>query len=296
MKLKRYLLVAKPGIIFGNLIAVAGGYFLAARGSVEPMLLLATVIGLSLVVASGCVLNNCIDRDIDRHMERTRGRVTVTGQISLKAALAHGLVLGVAGFGLLWWRTNPLTTALAGFGYFVYVGLYSLWFKRRSQYGTLVGSLSGAMPPVVGYCAVSGQFDAGAASLLAIFCLWQMPHSYAIAIFRLKDYEAAGIPVLPVARGIAATKIHIVLYILAFMAATLALCLGGYAGYGYLLVAVAVSLWWLAIALTGYWTADDRVWARKLFAFSIIAITALSVMMSIDFQVAPATHLVASLF
>ena len=113
MKLKRYLLVAKPGIIFGNLIAVAGGYFLAARGSVEPMLLLATVSGLSLVVASGCVLNNCIDRDIDRHMERTRGRVTVTGQISLKAALAHGLVLGVAGFGLLWWRTNPLTTALA---------------------------------------------------------------------------------------------------------------------------------------------------------------------------------------
>lgn len=296
MKLKRYLLVAKPGIIFGNLIAVAGGYFLAARGSVEPMLLLATVIGLSLVVASGCVLNNCIDRDIDRHMERTRGRVTVTGQISLKAALAHGLVFGVAGFGLLWWRTNPLTTALAGFGYFVYVGLYSLWFKRRSQYGTLVGSLSGAMPPVVGYCAVSGQFDAGAASLLAIFCLWQMPHSYAIAIFRLKDYEAAGIPVLPVARGIAVTKIHIVLYILAFMAATLALCLGGYAGYGYLLVAVAVSLWWLAIALTGYWTADDRVWARKLFAFSIVAITALSVMMSIDFQVAPATHLVASLF
>ncbi len=260
------------------------------------MLLLATVIGLSLVVASGCVLNNCIDRDIDRHMERTRGRVTVTGQISLKAALAHGLVLGVAGFGMLWWRTNPLTTALAGFGYFVYVGLYSLWFKRRSQYGTLVGSLSGAMPPVVGYCAVSGQFDAGAASLLAIFCLWQMPHSYAIAIFRLKDYEAAGIPVLPVARGIAVTKIHIVLYILAFMAATLALCLGGYAGYGYLLVAVAVSLWWLAIALTGYWTADDRVWARKLFAFSIVAITALSVMMSIDFQVAPATHLVASLF
>ncbi|MDU2613192.1 MAG: protoheme IX farnesyltransferase, partial [Pseudomonas aeruginosa] len=74
------------------------------------------------------------------------------------------------------------------------------------------------------------------------------------------------------------------------------LCLGGYAGYGYLLVAVAVSLWWLAIALTGYWTADDRVWARKLFAFSIVAITALSVMMSIDFQVAPATHLVASLF
>ncbi len=131
MKLKRYLLVAKPGIIFGNLIAVAGGYFLAARGSVDPMLLLATVIGLSLVVASGCVFNNCIDRDIDRLMERTRSRVTVTGQISLKAALAHGVVLGAAGFGLLAWKTNPLATLLAAFGFFVYVVLYSLWFKRR---------------------------------------------------------------------------------------------------------------------------------------------------------------------
>ncbi|MFP8973872.1 protoheme IX farnesyltransferase, partial [Pseudomonas aeruginosa] len=203
MKLKRYLLVAKPGIIFGNLIAVAGGYFLAARGSVEPMLLLATVIGLSLVVASGCVLNNCIDRDIDRHMERTRGRVTVTGQISLKAALAHGLVLGVAGFGLLWWRTNPLTTALAGFGYFVYVGLYSLWFKRRSQYGTLVGSLPGAMPPVVAYCPVSGPFDAAAPSLLAIFFLCHMPPSSPLPISPLKAYHPPSIPLLQVARGLA---------------------------------------------------------------------------------------------
>ena len=89
MKLKRYLLVTKPGIIFGNLIAVAGGYFLAAQGQIDLGLLLATVIGLSLVVASGCVMNNCIDRDIDRHMERTRGRVLVTGQISLLAALAR---------------------------------------------------------------------------------------------------------------------------------------------------------------------------------------------------------------
>ena len=126
MKLKRYLLVTKPGIIFGNLIAVAGGYFLAAQGQIDLGLLLATVIGLSLAVASGCVMNNCIDRDIDRHMERTRGRVLVTGQISLLAALAHGVVLGLAGFGLLWWYTTPVATALAAFGFFIYVGVYSL--------------------------------------------------------------------------------------------------------------------------------------------------------------------------
>ncbi|HBN8289789.1 heme o synthase [Pseudomonas aeruginosa] len=287
MKLKRYLLVTKPGIIFGNLIAVAGGFFLAARGSVDPMLLLATVIGLSLVVASGCVLNNCIDRDIDRHMERTRSRVTVTGQISLKAALAHGVVLGLAGFGLLLWKTNLQATLMAAFGFVVYVGFYSLWLKRTSIYGTLVGSLSGAMPPVVGYCAASGQFDMGAAVLLLIFCLWQMPHSYAIAIFRLADYQAAGIPVWPVARGIEATKRQILYYVLAFGAATLLLTLTGFAGYGYLVVALAVSAWWAFIAVSGFKAEDDRQWARKLFAFSIIAISALSVMMSIDSRVLP---------
>jgi protoheme IX farnesyltransferase len=293
VKLKRYLLITKPGIIFGNLIAVAGGYFLAARGDIDLALLLSTVIGLSLVVASGCVLNNCIDRDIDQHMERTRNRVLVTGKISLKAALAHGIVLGIAGFGLLMQYTNWTATALAAFGFIIYVGFYSLWMKRSSEYGTLVGSLSGAMPPVVGYCAAAGQFDGGAAILLLIFCLWQMPHSYAIAIFRLNDYRAAGIPVLPVVRGIEATKKQIVWYVVAFGAATLMLTAAGFAGYGYLLIATLVSAWWLYIALCGYKAQDDRIWARKLFGFSIVAISALSLMMSLDFQALPIESVLA---
>ncbi len=296
MKLKRYLLIAKPGIIFGNLIAVAGGYFLAAQGQIDLTLLLTTVIGLSLVVASGCVMNNCIDRDIDRHMQRTQGRVLVTGQISLLAAMTHGVLLGLFGFALLWFFTNPVATMLAAFGFIIYVGFYSLWLKRTSVYGTLVGSLSGAMPPVVGYCAVTGQFDTGAALLLLIFCLWQMPHSYAIAIFRFDDYSAAGIPVLPVKEGIKVAKQHIVWYIVAFAAAALMLALSGFAGYGYLVIALLVSIWWLLIALSGYkQEVDDRVWARKLFGFSIIAITALSLMMSIDFRVLPTQALFAAL-
>ena len=289
-------MITKPGIIFGNLIAVAGGHFLAAQGQIDLTLLLATVVGLSLVVASGCVMNNCIDRDIDGHMQRTRERVLVTGQISLLAAMTHGLVLGVAGFGLLWWFTTPIATLLAAFGYIIYVGFYSLWLKRTSVYGTLVGSLSGAMPPVVGYCAVTGQFDTGAALLLLIFCLWQMPHSYAIAIFRFDDYSAAGIPVLPVKEGIKVAKQHIVWYIVAFAGAALMLSLSGFAGYGYLVIALLVSIWWLVIALSGYkQEVDDKVWARKLFGFSIIAITALSLMMSIDFRVLPTQALFAAL-
>ncbi|MBJ3814806.1 protoheme IX farnesyltransferase [Shimwellia pseudoproteus] len=287
--IKQYLQVTKPGIIFGNLISVIGGFLLAAKGQIDIPLFLFTLVGVSLVVASGCVYNNVIDRDIDRKMERTKNRVLVKGLISPEISLVYATVLGIAGFMTLWFGANPLAMWLSVMGFVVYVGLYSLYMKRKSVYGTLIGSLSGAAPPVIGYCAVTGEFDTGAAILLAIFSLWQMPHSYAIAIFRFKDYQAANIPVLPVVKGISVAKNHITLYIIAFMVATLMLSLGGYAGYKYLVVAAAVSVWWLGMALSGYKTANDRVWARKLFVFSIVAITSLSVMMSVDFMV-PDTH------
>ena len=190
---KRYLSVTKPGIIMGNAISVTGGFLLASRGDIDYWLLLVTLIGLSLVVASGCVINNCIDRDIDGKMQRTANRVTVTGELPLLTAMLHGAVLGIAGFGLLALYTNLTAVFFAVFGYVIYVGVYSLYMKRNSVYGTFVGSLSGAVPPVVGYCAASGQFDMAAAILLGMFSIWQMPHSYAIAIFRYNDYKAAGI-------------------------------------------------------------------------------------------------------
>ncbi|GAB7562690.1 heme o synthase [Methylobacillus methanolivorans] len=282
--MKQYLLITKPGIIFGNLISVAGGFFLASRGDIDVALFLATAIGISLVIASGCVLNNYIDRDIDSKMERTRNRVLVRGLIPAKNAVIYGSLLGIIGIALLYATTNMLTVWLSLFGFAIYVGAYSLYLKRNSVYGTLIGSLSGAAPPVIGYCAVSNEFDMGAVILLVIFSLWQMPHSYAIAIFRLKDYTAASIPVLPVKKGILATKKHIVLWIVAFVIAAVMLTLSGYTGNHYLVVAGVISIYWLGMALAGYKTNDDQVWAKKLFMFSIVTITALSVMMSIDFQ------------
>src|SRR5471032_803405 len=289
--IKQYLQVTKPGIIFGNLISVIGGFLLAAKGSIDFPLFLSTLVGVSLVVASGCVFNNFIDRDIDRIMEITKNRVLVMGLIPPKTTLVYATILGIVGFALLYLGANPLAMWLAVMGFVVYVGVYSLYMKRKSVYGTLVGSLSGAAPPVIGYCAVTGQFDMGAAILLLIFSLWQMPHSYAIAIFRFKDYQAAGIPVLPVVKGISVAKHHITVYILAFMIATLMLTLSGYAGYKYLIVAGAVSIWWLGMALKGYKAENDIVWARKLFGFSIITIMSLSFMMSVDFNSAPTSML-----
>ena len=281
--IKQYLLVTKPGIIFGNLVSVIGGFFLASKGSWNLPLFLATITGVSLVIASGCAFNNYIDQDIDRIMERTKNRVLVQGLISPKVTLIYAAVLGLVGVALLDIVANRLAALLAVMGFVVYVGLYSLWLKRKSVYGTLIGSLSGAVPPVIGYCAVSNQFDMAALILLLIFSLWQMPHSYAIAIFRFKDYQSASIPVLPVKYGISVTKNHIFRYILAFAVATLMLTLSGYAGYSYFVVAALISAGWLAMAQAGFKTTDDKVWAKKLFIFSIVAITMLSVMMSIDF-------------
>lgn len=282
MAFKPYLLLTKPGIIFGNLVTVIGGYFLAAGGRFEPWLFLAAVIGTSLVVASGCVFNNVIDRDIDSHMARTQSRAMVTGQISIPIALLLGCLLGVTGFGLLAWMTTPLATGFAAFGFAIYVGAYSLYLKRHSVYSTLIGSLSGASPPVIGYCAVTGQFDLGALLLLIIFAMWQMPHSYAIAIFRFDDYASASIPVLPVKNGIAVAKQHIVVYTALFVIASVMLTVAGYTGWAYAIVAIVAGVYWLGVTLKGYRTTNDQAWARKVFGISIMVVTALSVMMSVD--------------
>ena len=168
-------------------------------------------------------------------------------------------------------------------GLVIYVGVYSLYLKRNSVYAALIGSLAGAAPPLAGYCAVTGRFDLGAVILLSIFSLWQMPHCYAIAVFRFDDYTAAAIPVLPVKQGTAAAKKHIVGYILAFMAATLMLTVGGYTGYSTFAVATVLGLSWLYMAWSGYKAEGERLWGKKLFIFSILTIFILSVMMSIDF-------------
>jgi protoheme IX farnesyltransferase len=281
--IKKYFLVTKPGIVFGNLVTAAGGFLLAAKGHVDFSALLTTVISISLVVASGCVLNNCIDRNMDRKMDRTRDRILARGLMSPKAAVFYASLLGMAGIALLWAATNILSIAVVLAGFAVYVGLYSLYLKRHSIYGSLIGSLAGAAPPLAAYCAVRNRLDLGAFILLSIFSLWQMPHCYAIAIFRFQDYNAAAIPVLPVKQGIPAAKKHIIGYIPAFMAASLMLTFGGYTGCSYLAVVAVLGLLWLYIALSGCKTSDDRLWAKKMLTFSILNIFALSVMMSIDF-------------
>lgn len=279
--MKDYYLITKPGIIYGNAITVVAGFLLASRGYIDWQLLLATLVGLSLVVASGCVMNNYIDRDIDALMERTKARAMAQGRISTRSALVYAVVLGFIGLGILFFYTNILAVVASLVGLFVYVVVYSMWLKRTSTHGTIVGSISGAMPPVVGYLAVTGSIDLGAVILFLILALWQMPHSFAIAIYRLEDYAKAGIPVLPVKKGIQITKIQMLIYVALFVMATFALAVFGYTGYVYLSVMTTLGLGWLALSARGFWTTSDKLWSRNMFIYSIVVLVAFSIMISL---------------
>jgi protoheme IX farnesyltransferase len=276
-----YYLLTKPGIVLGNLITVAAGFLLASRGHFDFVLFFATLMGLAFIMASACVFNNYIDRKIDKKMKRTKNRALVTGLISGKNAIVFAVVLGIIGGSILYAYTNLLTVFVASIGFFVYVVLYSLW-KSKTIYGTAIGSVAGAVPPVVGYCAVSNDFDAGALILFSMLVLWQMPHFFAIAMYHFDDYRAAKIPVLPIIKGMLRAKIHMVVYILAFILTAGLLTLFDYTGYAYLVVTSLIGLAWLGLCLKGFQSKDDHLWGRDMFRLSLVMIAVICVMIPLD--------------
>jgi len=278
---KAHIVLTKPGIILGNVITTAAGFALASRGHLDFRLFLLTLIGLSFVIASSCVFNNYIDRHVDAKMARTKKRALATGEISIKNALIFGILLGLIGGSLLLIYTNLLTFFIAFAGFLIYVFPYSFG-KYRTSYGTLIGSIAGAAPPLVGYCAVSNHFDLGALILFLIVVFWQMPHFYAIALYRFNDYSRAGIPVLPVKKGAYVTKMHMVLYTVAFIIAAVMLTVVGLTGYFYFAIATLLGLIWLGLCLRGFMASNDAVWARQIFLFSLVVITGLCIAMAID--------------
>ena len=281
--IKDYYSLTKSGLIYGNLITVIGGFALGAAvagDGINIILLVATLVGISFVMASGCVFNNIIDRDIDAKMDRTKDRALVTEKISESAATNFAIGLGLFGFFVLAVFANFLTLCVGLFGFFAYVFLYSLWTKRRSVHGALVGSISGATPPVVGYAAATGHLDVAALLLFLILVFWQMPHFYAIAIRRAHDYAQGGVPVLPLKRGIHATKIAMLVYIIGFIIAASLLTILDYTGYAYLAIVLLLGLGWLMLCLKGFKVPDyageaNQRWARTMFFFSLIVIVTL---------------------
>ncbi len=278
--LREYYRLAKPGIIYGNVMTTLAAFLYASRWQFPPVFLIETLLGIGFVIASACVFNNYFDRELDVKMERTKRRALATGTIPILNALIYASVLGIVGFALLALQVNPLTALVALLGFVFYVLLYT-FSKRSSPLGTIVGSVSGAVPIVVGYTAVANRLDITALILFLILVVWQMPHFYAIAIRRLEEYRAANVPVLPLMRGIRTTKLHMLAYIVAYLVATSALTLLGRAGYVYLAIVLLSGIAWLIVAIAGFSAQDDRAWAKRLFFFSLAILLSFSVALAL---------------
>lgn len=275
--MKDYLQLTKPGIIAGNAVNAAAGFFVAMHAHAAGASTFAAMeIGLALVVGSACVWNNMIDRDIDGLMERTRDRALVRGTVSLYAAGAFATVLGALGAFLLATLVNGTALLAALTGLVAYVILYSLYAKR-TRFGTIVGSIAGAMPPVVGYAAVTGRLDSGALILFLVIAVWQMPHFFSIATYRRNEYAAAGIPALPVEGGIRRGKIRSLAYLVALILLVPLFTVFGYEGYVFSAVMTIAGLAWLYVLAQGFSSGTDDVrQGKRVFGFSLVYVTALA--------------------
>jgi heme o synthase len=280
---KTYTSLTKPGIILGNLMTTSAGFALASHGLIDFSLLFSTLAGLCCVIASASICNNAIDRDLDKKMARTKDRALAVGRISIKNALNFASVLALVGFLLLAFYANLLTAAIALLGFLVYVFVYSP-MKIRSVHATLVGSIAGATPPVIGLCAAGNQLNGAGWILFLMMALWQMPHFYAIALYRLQDYAQASIPVLPVKKSVHTTKVQMLFYTAGFVLASSLLTLYGYTGILYLVTATLLGIIWIFLCIRGFTCDNDQRWARTMFIFSLIVVTILCCIIPFSIQ------------
>ncbi|AEI42239.1 heme o synthase [Paenibacillus mucilaginosus] len=266
-----FVQLAKPGILFSNSMTAFGGFWVASAWKIDWVTMIFALLGTVLVMASGCVLNNYLDRDMDNKMERTQKRALVTGTISPQTVLWYGFILGVLGLATLWFGANPISALLGLIGLFLYVWIYTAWFKRTSVWSTFMGSFSGAVPPMIGYCAVTPELDAGAWILFGIMFLWQPPHFWALGIRRMEEYRAAGFPLLPVVRGTYVTKMSMIRYIVLLVPVSMLLYVYEYVNVYYFFAAAAMGLYWAFLCLKGYKVQGEEevLWAKKMFIYSV---------------------------
>lgn len=275
---KDFLALIKIGIVNSNMITVFTGLFMAMQVNQLHFLhnidiLIFTLLGSGLIIAGSAALNNLIDRDIDPVMSRTKSRPTVTGRFKAPAVLSLAISFLVIGEVLLF--SASTAAGLWGLaGVFSYVVLYSMWSKRKHVSNTVVGSLSGAIPPLIGWAAVEPSLGAGAWALFLIMFIWQPPHFYALAMRRTEEYRAANIPMLPVVKGFARTKKSMLGWVVLLLPLPLLL---HELGIGFMLLATVLNLGWLYLAAKGFKAKDDIKWATGMFVYSLNYMTILFV-------------------
>lgn len=273
--------LTKPRITLMVLVSSAAGFVIGSSGRPDPLLLLATLLGIGLVAGGSSALNQLLERDIDSLMERTKGRPLPTGRVTPGAAVAFAAVISLVGIVLLAAIVNPLTAVLAAIALLSYVLVYTP-LKRVSSLSTLVGAIPGALPIMGGWSAARGELGPGAWALFGILFFWQLPHFLALAWLFREDYRRGGLKMLGVTDPAGhQTRNQAVLYALALIPASLLPALLGLSGAVYAFVALSLGLGYLAAAVR-FWFRADSPAARGLFRTSLVYLPLLLILLSFD--------------
>jgi len=261
--------LAKPGIVGLTLVAALTGIYFGNHGVMPHWgLIFWTFLTLGLATAGACMLNNYYDSDIDRLMMRTRTRVLASGQVSRRITLFVALLLIVASLAGMALMVNALAAWVTAVGVIGYVVVYTMWMKRRTPWANQFGGIAGAVPPMVGYAAVTGELGAPAWVLFAIMVVWQQPHALSLALKYRGDYARAKVPVIPVACGVQATKVRIALYTLVLIpVATLPYILN-MSGIYFLCTSLLLSAIFLFMAVR--FLRSDKSCDLRVFSYSIV--------------------------
>lgn len=286
--LSDYVSLTKPGIVSLVLFTTLAGLWLASGGLLPGEVAFWTLLGTGLAAASAASLNNYLDRELDRLMARTRTRPLPAGRLRPIEALLGGVSLSLAAVLTLALQVNALSAALASIALLAYVPLYTT-LKRTTPWAILVGGVTGALPPMIGWAAITDRLDPGAWVLFGILFLWQIPHFWALALYKREEYAQAGLPLLPLVAGEERTWRHIVLYTAGLLPVSLLLYPLEIAGLPYVVVALLLGLGFLFLALRGWripsGPARDRL-ARVVFLYSLFYLSALSLAMFLGVRTA----------
>ena len=276
-----YLALCKPKVVALILFTALVGMFLSTDGWMPFDAWFWGLVGIGLAASAGAALNHWVDEEIDARMARTRNRPLPRGKISARQAVVFALVLAALSMAVLLAFVNTLTAALTLASMVGYAVIYSMFLKRSTPQNIVLGGAAGAAPPVLGWTAVTGEIHAEALLLFLIIFVWTPPHFWALAIKRVDDYAEAGVPMLPVAYGIAFTKLHILLYAILLLVVTMMPFVAMMSGVIYLAGALALGIGFLYHAIKLYRAEGDQH-AMKTFGYSIFYLSALFAFLLLD--------------
>ncbi|ACR30222.1 heme o synthase [Burkholderia glumae] len=285
-RLSQYFALTKPRVTQLAVFCAVIGMFLATPGMVPLRPLIGGTIGIWLLAGAAFAINCLVEQKIDAKMRRTAWRPSARGEITTPQILAFSTVLGGVGAWTLYTFTNPLTMWLTIATFVGYAVVYTLLLKPATPQNIVIGGASGAMPPALGWAAVTGTVPGDAWILVLIIFVWTPPHFWVLALYRIKDYENSGLPMLPVTHGEKFTRLHILLYTLILFVVTMMPFISGMSGVVYLASAVLLGAVFIAYAWKVYVDYSDAL-ARRAFRYSIVYLSLLFMALLVDHYLRP---------